>query len=547
MRRLPRFVGVVLLGIFCHAVMSQEPIRKITISETADDTEALRREAIDKTQQRIWQTKVTYQCNQLPLSNAMNGLAEKANCRIHIARSELVSPDTPVTIDVKDVSLHSTLVMMLRPHKLGYLPAEDEIVITDRKTALEFVTVKFYDTTLLQPEGQGPDPSVGYHAYLLESMFDSYWYELGLEGNGRMNGFRSTLIVWQMPEVHWEIEQLLPQLTKAKQLPTEGYSGEALKVSPPIDQVEAITAKLHAAKIRGQLSNVTLAEVLATIEQAVHIPVCAQHEALERTLLPASEGKLSIRWSDCTAWEALDQFTTIYEAGWQIVDDRIEITSPGRSHTKSVVRVYPVRDLIWYGMKFSPENQKRVEAITSAYHLFVDETNVSSPSPVFDAEHPALPDYDSLINQIYELYPEDWEGDNAIESFEWADCLVISTPPYWHEKIEAHLNHLRQSRPTINPDEFLLYVEKLESEVVTIPFKVGKDDQGKNLLSADELHHIAQQVQADIAPDSWKKEDAYIIATNQKLLVRNRRDILQRAADVLGEVWGLENPFRPWR
>lgn len=527
-----------------NVAMSQQPIRAITTVEVADNGVEARQEAIDEVQRNVWRTKVTFRCEQMPLSEAMKQLAKRADCAIHIAWGKLVRADTLVSIDVRDVSLHSTLVMMLRPHQLAYIPAENEIVITDEKTSIDFVTTKYYDTTPLLPKGHGPNPGLGFITRLIEDVLDRYWPDLGLEGNGSVDGFRNTLIVRQRPEIQWEIDQLLAQLKTAKDLPDVPYSGIPLRVSQPINQVEAITDKLHSTRISGQMNSATCSEVMKKIEQTMSIPVCAINSSLERTPLLANEGKLSVHWDDCTVWQALDQFTSKYEAGWRIVDDRIEITSATEANYSPVIRVYPVRDLIWYGMSLTRDTKRRATEITNHSLLFRSSSSVPPPSPDFVPDIPRLPNIHELEYEIFDLFPEEWDGPRRVEWFSEADCLVIATTLPWHEKIEAYLNHLRESRPTVNPDEFLTYLDKLEAEFITVTYQV-REVNGEQELSPKILKNLANDLRSNIAPESWNENDALITTTKEKLLLRNRRDIILRSIEFLENTGGLREYVLP--
>lgn len=501
-------------------------------------------EAIKNTQELAWRTNVTLQAESVPLADVLQQLSLQADYPIYLSGTLAVPTSTPVSIDIADLSLHSTLMGLLRQHGLTYVAKQNEIAVIPEERAGYQLMTRAYDVSDLFREGHGPD-SWSSGAYMaVERIIDRYWCELGLEGDARLDSFQGRLIVRQSPREHWIIEEMLKQLQNAKDLPSEPYPTEPLKVLLPHVKSEAISKTLHDTRITWKKKNASLEEIAGIIQETVNVPVFVNPQLSHDDDETNPERKpMTIEWNDLPVGEALDELTTQYKTPWRIVEDRIDLGVTYDSEMDSLlIRVYPVRDLVWFGVKLSPEEKKRLKSLKPDSHR-TDEDGNEVSYPLVDARFAKSYDYGAFRYGFYDVFPESDEfGVQRWEICDEADSVIVAATLRDHVLVEAHLAKLRRNMEQKTREQLMNDLDEADATVVTLSYEIERKE-GQSVLSSAELKKIAAMIQEEIRPESWKDGRGYIVITPDKFVVRNRRDVQRRLVDFIYGINGLKCTF----
>lgn len=140
-----------------------------------------------------------------PLEEVMAYLADEHGMSVVIDERALddlaISPDVPVTLNVKDVMLESGLRLMLSAHDLTFIVKNEVLLITTTEEAASTLETRVYPypTRTMKPE------------MLQQVIAPGTWAEAGT-GEGSVVIVGDQLIVRQTYGVHAEINELLLQL-----------------------------------------------------------------------------------------------------------------------------------------------------------------------------------------------------------------------------------------------------------------------------------------------------------------------------------------------
>ncbi len=152
-----------------------------------------------------------------PLSQVAESLGKRFNINVVLDRHAITfsgfEPNTPVTIDLKDVTLKSALRHILRQHELSWMIRYESLIITSPEEAEDNPAALVYDVTdfvdFCKPDFDTLRSTIIYHCS------PSSWDE----GNNVWSqvqpisyGNKHVLVISQTYEVHWEIEELLRAL-----------------------------------------------------------------------------------------------------------------------------------------------------------------------------------------------------------------------------------------------------------------------------------------------------------------------------------------------
>jgi hypothetical protein len=147
---------------------------------------------------------------ETPLNDVVNFLKELHGIEIELDVGALadvaIDNDTPITKNLKGISLRSALRLMLADLQLTYVIKNEVLLITTIEQAEEMMATRVYDTRLLK------NVSAEKLVQLLTTMVSpSEWQEKG--GEGRVASITGGLVVYQNELVHGEIVDLLRQLS----------------------------------------------------------------------------------------------------------------------------------------------------------------------------------------------------------------------------------------------------------------------------------------------------------------------------------------------
>ena len=176
--------------------------------------ESPRAGAARKTIRAALDSSTTLEFFQQPLSEIFRFVGDKKGIQIVIDKRALddlgIATDTPITIDLRDISFRAALVHMLQEFDLTFVVWNETLLITNVDESLEgnFQTVKVYPVAdLLRKMDDGMveyDVLVDTIRTVIEP--DS-WRVAG--GTGDIETIAGTLVVGHTDRVHEKIERLL--------------------------------------------------------------------------------------------------------------------------------------------------------------------------------------------------------------------------------------------------------------------------------------------------------------------------------------------------
>ncbi len=146
-----------------------------------------------------------------PLAEVVDFLHSEYAIEIQLDETSLdelgLSPDDPVTINLRNINLESALNLMLRPLDLTYTLDNEVLLITSEEDALVRLKTRVYPALKIKVD------------FLQEVVAPESWASNG--GFGTMASVGDKLVIRQTYAVHRQINELLSQLT---QPPVEGSS-----------------------------------------------------------------------------------------------------------------------------------------------------------------------------------------------------------------------------------------------------------------------------------------------------------------------------------
>lgn len=185
-----------------------------------------------------------------PLSKVVEFLRDEYEVEVQLDLKALddlgLSPDDPITVNLRHISLESALTMMLRQLDLTYVIVDETLLITSEEEALtrlvvgvypvgDILAVKTDDRAGKQDEGEHEsDPKPEEIEWLIDSILATVASDTWVENGGPEADIRALqpglLIVSQTADVHEQIQMFLAALRRAKQhdyaVPHHGKTSE---------------------------------------------------------------------------------------------------------------------------------------------------------------------------------------------------------------------------------------------------------------------------------------------------------------------------------
>lgn len=156
---------------------------------------------------------------QSRLDAFVNEIALLAGIQIQIDGMALndanVALDTPISVNVENVTLRNTLDIGLRPLDLRWVIANDMVMITTKDVADDMTEVRVYPVRDLVMYGKGPNADFNMLIDLIQNTIKpDTWTDTGGPGSIERFPKNYSLVVGQTREVHEQIELLLAQLRR---------------------------------------------------------------------------------------------------------------------------------------------------------------------------------------------------------------------------------------------------------------------------------------------------------------------------------------------
>jgi hypothetical protein len=189
--------------------------------------------------------KTTVEFNETPLIDVFEFLAAKHKITIHMDTKALddagIGADTPISRSLRNLSLRSTLSLLLRDLDLTYLVTDEVLLITTKDEANQRLTTVVYDVRDLlehdrRERSQLGDDTPGFdYDTLIENITATVgpttWDEVG--GPGSIGPLYGTLVISQTAAIHEEIAQLLKAIRDVVSKPAKGAAER-----PAVERIE---------------------------------------------------------------------------------------------------------------------------------------------------------------------------------------------------------------------------------------------------------------------------------------------------------------------
>lgn len=469
--------------------------------------------------------RVNCQCVDTPLNEVLPRLQSQAGIEIRLNERALedvgLSPDVPVTFNLKHVRLRTVLDLMLRELELTYQFSEDRLMVTTPEDAESDLHAVYYpcDDLLDRIEPNGLDYDSLMQGVTCNVEPES-WEELG--GPGALQPVDGGLVVSQIDTIHEKLEYLLAALRRAKGLPSENYDPTVIELGNQRFERERIDQAFAVPWPELTLNRRPLSELAEILSERTGVQILIDNRALEDVGL-SPNAEVTNSWQNASTAVVLKDVLTQLDLTGEYRDEVYVITTLEAAESELKIKLYPVRDFL------QPISGRPMKAEQFYYAGF-----------------------DSLIDAITMVVePESWEelgGPGALQPYAASDVLIISQTDEIHKKLDDLLREIRAGR-------FKGIPEPLESastaggryggyhggHYAALPESQEVVDRTHRLewnVDSQQLTQVVGELQQHIAAGSWDGQQKYIrtLGTNQ-IIVRNSpyvqrqiRDELQRRA-----------------
>lgn len=183
---------------------------------------------------------------EVPLAEVVEVLAKRHGINLMLDNKSLEDAgtgiDTPITKNLKNVSLKSLLRLMLGPMDLGYVIKDEVLLITTKEKYDSELRIRVYPVRdLLERRNQVnflPDPAADLIDMLTTTIALTTWDKVGGPGSIQYLAAAESLVISQTEYVHEEIHKTLVAARKAQGLAPSG--DHAAGVDNPNEMVVAI-------------------------------------------------------------------------------------------------------------------------------------------------------------------------------------------------------------------------------------------------------------------------------------------------------------------
>jgi Zn-finger nucleic acid-binding protein len=246
-----------------------------------------------------------------------------------------VSPETKISVSLKNTKVGELLSAALRPHNLAYVATETQVVIVPAASLkTELREIKHDVSDLAKTEAEAKVLAEAIHACVAPSDWDD------VDGRGSLRTEGTIIIVAQTPEAHFAIVVLCEKLRLARKLPTRSaYPASVLTLTP---RAVAANAVLDTPITMNFVPPTRLGRVAEYAKRATGVRMLVDWRALaEVGWTPEGEVKTGVANQSFATF--LDRLTRRMEITWRVIDSTtVELTTPAALAVAPDVEVYPV-------------------------------------------------------------------------------------------------------------------------------------------------------------------------------------------------------------
>lgn len=374
--------------------------------------------------------------NEAPFGEVMAHLQQYCQIPIYLDLKALdevgFGADSQVTISVKDISLRSTLELLLGELELTYTIRDESLSITTPEQADSALLVRVYpvaDFAVPAPPSLiVPEPYSRYSVLLrllAECVAPQTWEEVGGAGSALVYEPWGVLVVTQTQQVHEELELLLAALRKTRAVSaTAGAAAEdATQAAVPIvvQQGQKRIEQALDSVVTFDFNEAPLAEVVAFLVEDRGIPILIDKKALDDVGL-SGDTPVTLAVRDMTMRSALRLVLRPLDLGFTVRHEVLLVTTPEELDNQLEIRVYSVAD-------------------------FLSETNPTANPLEADTQIRSLQD---VVERT--VSPDTWDhvgGAGSLAPVSVWGVMVISQTEDTHSQVEDLFRQTRQTRQSL--------------------------------------------------------------------------------------------------
>jgi hypothetical protein len=506
-------------------------------------------------------TKTKVNAEAVPLEALLEKLAKEHGLQLAIDKPALsdegVQLDSPISLQLADVTLRSALRLILDPLKLTTIIEDEVLTVTTAQRAGENLDTRVYDVRKLVFRND--------YTQLIETITSCVqpesWDEVGGPGSVREYRVAEAVVVRQTEDVHDEIASLLRELDRNLKIPP------AVTITPlapdPIRDAELAIRQTLTAKCSVSAREQPLGRVLKNLAEEHQFPLWIDRAAL------SDEGVdydvvVTLDLHDVRLDSALSFMLRKLQLTWVIEDEVLKVMTTQKAGEKLVTRVYEVGDLVVIPTEElhwppSPGFNAFIGGIGGArtkgphgvgvgmgggYFAFPELHLKQGFGPASAEVIPAMraptvlahgnqSDFTELIELITSMAdPESWDevgGPGSVREFA-PNLLVVRQTQAIHEKIDALLHRLRSVEQA--KLQVAANVEPEDPNVLTL---FVYHFTGSYSYSTEDL---AKLIPETVARASWKPAggEGTLIVQPTSLVIRQTPDVHRQIVKLLYDV-----------
>ncbi|PQO34896.1 hypothetical protein DTL21_15525 [Bremerella cremea] len=509
------------------------PSGAITIQPDAHQREQL--EQLQQFQQRMEAKTITIDADRMPLYQFIEKLSKQADVPMTIDRPELqnngITLNSPISINGENLSPRTVLTLSLNRLGLSFQENGNGVTITSRDKSDSRLQTKTY--SLAELVGNHTESVTAWRNVIANEIARDSWEQLG--GLGTIYVFDKTLIVNQTKAVHTEITYLLNLAARVKQFSSDDYPVTSLMASERDEATQQLRDKIVTTEIEVTFEEAPLRDAIRELNKSWPMKVRIDERSLSAVDL---KGPLPVTLSAGrhSAKSVLNEITTSLGLKWCVISgDSAVITSDPRKYQVKEFRLYPVRDLVWHGLKI--ENGSQRNTLIGITRWQGDSWNsVDYLKSLRAPGLPQLPDNKSLEQVIQStIRPDSWEvlgGPSTLSYVAEIDCLLIAQMPETHDEIARLLHLLRQQQTPETAAKLLQQIEDSNDEIVTARYPLSWNTTTSQPDEAG-LNTILELIRSGTGETQWQIPEASISFAHDSLVVRQRRDVQRQILTML--------------
>jgi hypothetical protein len=289
---------------------------------------------------------------ETPLRDVVNYLCDRHGTGILIDTRALedagVTPDTPITWNLRGISLRSALNLMLDELELAWLVRRDVLTITTADAARAETIHRVYNVSELMDETSDPPFDAAAIAALTRTMVDAAG--CGPAGFGNISHAGQSLLVTHNRFAHELITRMLAELKGAR---TREFDESVRRASGNRKAFVALTEPSDL-----DFTETPLSDIVDYLSDLHRLGIQIRNKALEDAGT-TSDTPITANIRALSLQDTLETILDELDLTWLVRNETLQITTKEQADGELCVRVYDIADLLGP----AHESKKLIQAI----------------------------------------------------------------------------------------------------------------------------------------------------------------------------------------